>query len=162
MASSDNDCVKVYGELLSFTPDDKVIAVKDNTTKVENKENTEKYTEVFGELLIFDNDMVKITNFREVEANDENMYECMICKKSYINKYYCITHMKSHELDLYKCDVCNKKFTHRNHLNQHINVHKEPTFECDICGIKMVYKFNMLKHRKRHLKYYKNGKVYYI
>jgi hypothetical protein len=161
MESLQNDCVKVYGELLSFTPDDKVITVKDNTTKVENKEN-EEYTEVYGELLIFDNDIVKITKFREIEPNINNMYECMICKKLYINKYYCITHMKSHESNLYKCDVCNKKFTHRNHLNQHINVHKAPTFECDICGIKMVYRFNMLKHRKTHIKYYKDGKVCYI
>ena len=160
--ASQNDCVKVYGELLSITPDDKVITVKDTDNKKSNKENIEEYTEVYGELLTFDNDMVKITNFRTIEANINNMYECMICKKLYINKYYCITHMKSHESNLYKCEICNKKFTHRNHLNQHINVHKLPTFECDICGIKMVYRFNMLKHRKTHIKYYKDGKVCYI
>jgi hypothetical protein len=83
MTELNTNCVKVYGELLSFTPDNKVITVKNTTdNKQSNKEN-EEYTEVYGELLTFDNDMVKITNFRTIEANINNMYECMICKKLY-------------------------------------------------------------------------------
>ena len=38
MTELNTNCVKVYGELLSFTPDDKVITVKDSENKQSNNQ----------------------------------------------------------------------------------------------------------------------------
>ena len=132
MSINDLECVKVYGELLTFSYDD------NNNIKI------------------------IATDFHNKEPNEDGHYDCNICNKIYVKKDYWIDHMKSHENITYTCTICNKTFTHKQHLIQHSAIHKDAQFECNICGLKMNYKVNLKKHKKTHTKYYNDGKVYYL
>jgi uncharacterized Zn-finger protein len=117
-----------------------------------------------ADYIYFDKDgNIQLMSFKKTEPDENNLYECPICNKTFARKYYWKDHVKDHQRLKHKCTICDSSFAHHHHLNQHMIIHDEPKHECDICGKKMKYKFNITTHRKTHIKYINSdGKVCYL
>ncbi|XP_023239806.1 gastrula zinc finger protein XlCGF8.2DB-like [Centruroides sculpturatus] len=89
-----------------------------------------------------------------VPKDEDNIYECTVCKKKFRQKAYLQNHMLRHTDERpYVCELCSKRyansFTLRNHLNSHS---RKKLFSCDYEGCKFttLWLSNIEQHMSVH------------
>lgn len=104
--------------------------------KLENQ-FSQTFTELFGK------------QPQEHQKNDNKIYRCKHCDKTYSSYSSLYRHIKTHQEPQYSCNICDKPFYRSDKLKRHIrNVHNPVFVECPYCHQK--YRERELK--ERHLK----------
>ena len=82
----------------------------------------------------------------------ERKFSCLVCHRSYSNKYRLNQHVKVHDVSkCFKCDVCLKVFANKYLLKMHYRTHTgEKPFSCQICDAKFALKSNLVRHQVTH------------
>jgi len=82
----------------------------------------------------------------------ERPYICNICAKAFKERKNLTSHMKTHTgVRPYSCNICAKAFFTSKHLKQHMMIHNdERNFQCDECGVAFKTPSNLKIHRRVH------------
>lgn len=95
-----------------------------------------------------------LTGHVSLHANDQDrLYKCDICKRSYSTPAGLKYHMTGHSgATPYNCNYCPKKYRDASDLRRHIRVHinVEKRFVCVICKKSFYEKKELNHHMKRH------------
>lgn len=89
----------------------------------------------------------------ESSDDEEDEFECKICKQRFIDEFELEQHCKSRRLAdrLYKCCKCDKGFRDNTQLNVHSRKHTgEQPYACKVCGKKFSVNGNLSKHMRIH------------
>ncbi|XP_057680025.1 zinc finger protein 79-like isoform X4 [Corythoichthys intestinalis] len=84
--------------------------------------------------------------------NSDDKHKCSHCVKTFINKYRCHRHMRSHTGEKpFCCSVCGQRFSQTQHLKRHTRTHTgEKPFCCSVCGQRFSEKGNLKQHTRNH------------
>ena len=80
---------------------------------------------------------VKTPTHDEERKSSEEL-SCIVCQKSFCNKYILKYHMNSHNgKQDQMCYLCSTMFATKSTLKKHmLNIHNDPTASCSSCGLK--------------------------
>jgi len=86
------------------------------------------------------------------EKNNDKLYPCEYCDKSYKNKSHYTVHVRIHTGEKpYKCSHCDATFTFRRELTDHESIHTGVTrFQCDFCDKQFNDKTMFRNHQRTH------------
>ncbi|XP_015601828.1 Krueppel homolog 1 isoform X2 [Cephus cinctus] len=88
--------------------------------------------------------------------NDEKIYQCLLCHKSFDQKSAYQSHLRSHGKegeDPYRCNICSKTFAVPARLTRHYRTHTgEKPYQCEYCNKSFSVKENLSVHRRIHTK----------
>ena len=81
-------------------------------------------------------------------GNDDNYFECHVCKKTFKEKFNLNRHLETtHHDDCgeYECQTCGKLFKRKDHLKRHTETHIR--IVCEICLKQFKSKDGLKAHR---------------
>ncbi|OXA61000.1 Zinc finger and BTB domain-containing protein 20 [Folsomia candida] len=80
----------------------------------------------------------------EFLQNEEGLFVCMFCKKTFIHKYPYRDHLKTHTGEGPQCSICFKIFPKSHNLMLHLRTHTgEKPYQCDVCEKSFADKSNL-------------------
>ena len=73
--------------------------------------------------------------------------KCLVCGKTFKNKYILKHHSETHQDRKFSCDYCTKKFHHKYGYERHVRIHTgEKPYSCINCKSAFSDKSHLLKH----------------
>ena len=96
---------------------------------------------------------------QQVVHQDEDLYTCDVCHKTFANEGTLKAHQLSHNGDNpIACHVCHKQFQQKSYLVVHLRLHTgEKPYACDQCPKRFNQSSNLKKHRRIHFLHNKNN-----
>ncbi|CAL8111038.1 unnamed protein product [Orchesella dallaii] len=91
------------------------------------------------------------SNSIEYQQNEDGLFVCMFCSKTFIHKYPYRDHLKTHTGEGPRCPVCNKIFPKNHNLMLHMRTHTgEKPYKCEVCRKGFADKSNLKVHMRVH------------
>lgn len=96
----------------------------------------------------------KIKHNFDKKLNDNLVYSCPICNKTFKNKGNVVKHKVTHsEVKPYGCELCDARFTQKGSLNIHMKRHAGIKDEkCQYCGKEFLGRHARINHEYTHTK----------
>lgn len=85
------------------------------------------------------------------KAEEEKLYKCVTCKKSFYSHASVEIHKRIHTgARPYSCNVCSRQFKQSSHLYSHMSTHSsEKPHACNLCTLKFTRKGYLRQHKER-------------
>ncbi|ODN00360.1 Protein krueppel, partial [Orchesella cincta] len=91
------------------------------------------------------------SNSIEYQQNEDGLFVCMFCSKTFIHKYPYRDHLKTHTGEGPRCPICNKIFPKNHNLMLHMRTHTgEKPYKCEVCRKGFADKSNLKVHMRVH------------
>ncbi|XP_029639418.1 zinc finger protein 2 homolog [Octopus sinensis] len=113
---------------------------------------SEVHGEIHSDNLCVSNQTMYIEKKSNLSGNNDKLYHCDTCDKTFSERSQLICHICFHTGDgLYNCNICGKTFCARGKLNRHKRIHTgEKPYYCDICGKTFCGNSNLTSHKCVH------------
>ncbi|XP_037041838.1 zinc finger protein 25-like [Bradysia coprophila] len=153
--SQQSQQIQLIGPMMQIE-DDKPAKTEQTTTLTTDKDNFFVDPDD-GTIVYLPADLVELETvaqtpqtYSKSEKENQEDYECMICRRTFRRHYNFRQHMKLHDPISYECEVCHHVFDSRHYYDLHMKSHTPP-YVCEVCGRRFMNKLHLTYHSKSHL-----------